>query len=117
MSFEADLKALLLADGPLVAKVVDRVSADRIEQGALRPFVVYSRVNTEYAGTLLGPSLAEKGVFEIQVWADTRIAVEAVADDIERILIADARAVTGRSSGYDAELDLEATIITVDWWD
>jgi hypothetical protein len=117
MSFESDLKTLLLADGSLVAKVVDRVSSDRIEQGAGKPFVVFSRVSTEYAETLLGAALATKAVFEIQVRGDTRLAVEAVSDDIERVLLAGSRAVTGRSSGYDAELDLEATIITVEWWD
>ena len=117
MSFESDLKALLLADGPLVAKVVDRVSADRIEQGAGKPFIVYSRVSTEYELTLMGDAAATKAVFEVQVWGDTRLAVEAAADDVARVFLADARALTGRSSGYDAELDLEATILTVEWWD
>lgn len=117
MSFETELKALLLADSGIIAKVVDRVSADRIEQGALKPFVIFTRVSTEQNLGLTGASLASKGVFEVQCWGDTRVAVEALADDVERVFLADARAVTGRSSGYDAELDLEATIITVDWWD
>lgn len=117
MSMEADLRALLVAYAPLTALVSTRVAADRIDQGAARPFVVYTRTGTEPVQTLLGAVVGTKASFDVQVWADTRLVAEAVADAVQDALVADARAITSRSSGYDADLDLEATVISVDWWD
>lgn len=117
MSMESDLRALLVAYAPLTALVSTRIAADRIEQGAARPFVVYTRTGTEPVQTLDGTLHASKATFDVQCWADTRTAAEAVADAIQAALVADARAIVGRASGYDADLDLEATVISIDWWD
>ena len=117
MSMESDLRALLVAYAPLTALVSTRIAADRIEQGAIRPFVVFTRTGTEPIQTLDGAVLANKASFDVQCWADTRTSAESVADAIQAALVADARAIVGRASGYDADLDLEATVISVDWWD
>ena len=117
MSAESDLRALLVADSPLVALVGTRVAADRIEQSSARPFIVFSRVGSEHMQGLNNSLHATKAIFEVQCWADTRVSAEAVADAVERILVAGFRAITGRASGYDAELDLEATTFSVEWWD
>lgn len=117
MSMESDLRALLVAYAPLAALVSTRIAADRIEQGAIRPFVVYTRTGTEPVQTLDGTLHASKSTFDVQCWADTRAAAEAAADAIQAALVADFRAIVGRASGYDADLDLEATVISVDWWD
>jgi len=117
MSAETDLRALLVADSPLVALVGTRIAADRIEQSAARPFIVFSRTGSEHLQGLNGTLHATKAVFEIQCWADTRVSAEAVADAVERVCVAGYRAIIERASGYDAELDLEATTIVVDWWD
>lgn len=117
MSMESDLRALLVAYAPLTALVSTRIAADRIEQGAIRPFVVYTRTATEPVQSLDGAVHANKATFDVQCWADTRTSAEQVADAIQAALVADARAIVGRASGYDADLDLEATVISVDWWD
>jgi hypothetical protein len=117
MSAETELRALLVADSALVALVGTRIAADRIEQGAARPFVVFTRASTEYVLALDSSVAATKAIFEVQCWGDTRVSIEAVADAVSRIFTADARALSERSSGYDAELDLEATTFIVDWWD
>lgn len=117
MSMESDLRALLAAYAPLAALVSTRIAADRIEQGAIRPFVVFTRTGTETIQTLNGAVHANKATFDVQCWANTRTSAEAVADAIQDALVADARAIVGRASGYDADLDLEATVISVDWWD
>ena len=117
MSMESDLRALLAAYAPLTALVSTRIAADRIEQGAGRPFVVFSRTATEPVQSLNGTVHANKASFDVQCWADTRTSAEAVADAIQDALVADARAIVARASGYDADLDLEATVISVDWWD
>lgn len=116
MSANTDLHALLTAATALVALVGDRIAADRMEQTEARPFVVYTSTATERSTTLTGDVLGVKTTFEVQAWADTRIQADAVGDEIQNALEADHQFVVNRSSGYDSALDLEATIITVDWW-
>jgi hypothetical protein len=102
----------------LLAPVVPggRVSADRIEQGTARPFAVFSRIATEPFIGLAGNVFDEKVTFELQCWGDTRSQAEALADACEAALRESTQFVIARASGYDGELDLEATILTVDWW-
>jgi hypothetical protein len=111
------LRALLVADAPLTALVGTRIRANRAEQSDTRPFVVFTRVDTQNEFGLDGSRLASKQVFEVQAWADTRASADAVTAAIETVLIADDRAFVGPVDGYDADLDLEASSLTVDWWD
>lgn len=117
MTMEADLYSLLSADAPLAALVGTRIAADRMDQGVTRPFVVFTRTGTEPQQNLLGDVLATRATFDIQVWADSRTVAEQVADAVQTALVADHRAIVNRSGGYDADLDLEATVLSVDWWD
>ena len=117
MSAETDLRAALAGNAGLTALVSTRIVADRMEEGVGRPFVVFARVATENHQSLDGTLLASKAVFEVQCWADTRASAEAVANAVEVVLLADHRPVINRVSGYDSDLDLEATLLTVDWWD
>jgi hypothetical protein len=116
MSAETDLRALLVGASAITALVGQRIAADRIEQGAARPFIVFTRTGTERSRCLDGTISAVKATFELQVWADTRLAADAVADAIETVIETDQQFVLGRSTGYDGELDLEASILTIDWW-
>jgi methylaspartate ammonia-lyase len=117
MSADTDLRALLAGTSAITALVSTRIVADRMEEGAVRPFVVFSRVATEHQYGLDGTVHASRATFDVQCWADTRISAEAVADAIETVLATNQRPVLSRVSGYDAELDLEATLLTVEWWD
>lgn len=117
MSFATDLRALLLADAGVTALVGQKVASDRIEQGTVPPFIVFTQSNTEFSQGLDGTLLASRAVFDVQVWAATRLSADAVADACQAVFVTADRALLGRSSGYDAELDLEATTITIEWWD
>lgn len=116
MSAETELYALLSGAAPVIALAGSRISADRIEQGTARPFIVFSRVGTEAFGGLSGEIFDTRVTLEVQAWADTRAQAESLADAINAAIVAADHFVTGRSSGYDGELDLEATILTVEWW-
>lgn len=125
MSAEADLRSDLLAHAPLIALVSPgsdkRVAADKVEAGVARPFLVFSRRETEPVTNLMGQTLAERCVFELQCWADTRASAEALADAAQAALAASTREPYGipmedRSSAYDGELDLECVVLTVEWW-
>lgn len=120
MSAKTELRALLVATSGVTALVgsgsAARISADRIEQGAARPFIVFTQNATDVQTGLNGTVLTTKAVLELQCWADTRVGADALADAVQTALVGDYRTITQRADGYDAELDLEATIFTVDWW-
>lgn len=126
MSAEADLRTDLLAHAPLVALITPgetkRIAADKVEAGIARPFIVFTRRETEPFTTLMGVKSAARITFELQCWADTRAGAEALADAAEAALAASTRAPYGipiedRSSAYDGDLDLECVVLTVDWWE
>lgn len=117
MSTETDLRALLLAAAPVTALVGQRIAADRIEQGAARPFIVFTRTATERTRTLDGVVRAVQVTLELQCWADTRASAEAVAEAAQTAIEAAYQTVANRSAGYDADLDLEAALLTVSWWE
>ena len=117
MSAETDLRTLLLATGAVTALVGTRISADRIEQGAARPFIVFARSGTDRLVGLDGTLHGVRVTLDIQCWADTRVNAEAVASAIELAIESVHQFVTARTGDYDPELDLEASLLTVDWWE
>jgi len=116
MSFESDLHALLLASPAVTALVGNRIAADRIEQGAARPFVIYTRSATDRTRTLAGGLVSARATFDVQCWADTRLAAEAVAEAVTGAIEAASQVVNTQESAYDGDLDLEAAMLSVDWW-
>jgi hypothetical protein len=125
MSAETELQALLVADSGVraalsvasAARAGERIAADRIEQSTLRPFAVYTRTQTDRFEGLDGTVHATKVTLELQLWADTRLEAEALANACQTALNLDGHAITGRSAGYDGELDLEACLLTLEWWE
>lgn len=117
MSAKTDLRAALAAYAPLTALVGDHISADRIDQDAGRPFVVFTQTGQDKHRALDGSSHGTQTAIELQCWGDTRTSADAVADAVEAALDALYQHSTNRADGYDGDLDLEAAILTVDWWD
>lgn len=117
MSARADLQALLAATTAVTALVGDRIAADRIEQTDARPFIVYTTTATNRTRGLDGTLHGVQTSFELQVWADTRLQADAVGDAVQAAVETAQHFVTNRASGYDADLDLEASILSIDWWE
>jgi hypothetical protein len=118
MSAETELRAALIAATPVTALTGTRIASDRIDQGAARPFVVFTRTASEPFGSIDGVVLKTLVSLDVQAWADTRASADAVADAVTAAIRATpSQTVSGRSSGYDSELDLEATLLTVQWWE
>ena len=109
------LLALLLATSAVTALCSTRISADRMEQAAATPFVVYTGT-AEPQRSLDGTVHGTRTVFEIQCWASTRAAADALAAAVMAALDAQHQYCTGPVAGFDAELDLEAALLTCDWW-
>ena len=117
MSASTDLRALLVGSAGVTALVGQRVRFERAEQTDVRPYVVLQLTDTENEYSLSGALLASKAILTAQCWADTRVAADAVAAAVKAVCIAHQRAVAGPLGEYLADLDLEAAVLTVDWWD
>ena len=115
MSAATELQALLAASAGVTALVESRISADRAEQGAARPFVTYSGT-TEPQRALDGSVHGTLTTFEIQCWGDSRATAEAVADAVQAACDGAHQYITARAAGSDNELDLEAVVMTCLWW-
>lgn len=117
MSAETDLRALLISTAGVTALVGQRIAADRIEQGAARPFIVFTRTGTERERTLDGGVAATRVALLVQCWADTRVQAEQVADAVETALASVFQNTGDRSGTYEPDLDLEGALIPVEWWE
>lgn len=118
MSAEQDLRALLLADAGVAALVGTRVTADRIAQESVRPFVVFARTSSFPVVSVDGAHLRTQASLEVQCWADTRLQADALADAVTTAVRGEiSQRVVERSAAYDADLDLAASIVSVQWWE
>ena len=116
MSASTALQALLLATPAVTAICGTRIASDRMEQGAATPFVVYTGT-AEPQRALDGSVHGTKTTFEIQCWAATRAAADALAAAVADACNAQHQYTTGPAGGYDSELDLEAALLQCDWWE
>lgn len=117
MSAMTEFKTLLLSSTPLAALVAGRIKQDKVDQGAGRPFVVFTIPEDVVERSLDGSPMGRRTVFALQCWADTRQAATAVADEVEAVLAADHRPITSRTTEYEGDLDLEAVFLMVEWVD
>ena len=117
MSSENSLRGLLLADAAVAALVGQRIKADRAEAGTVIPFVVFARSSTDPIVTLEGVLLAERVFFEIECWAHDRAQADAIADACADAIRGQGQDVSNRSATSDPELDLQASILSVEWFE
>jgi hypothetical protein len=119
MSIETDVRALLAGFGPLTSLVGSAIALNAADPTLEPPLVVFS-TRHEYTHNLLGQVMADTCAVSAQCWAKTAIAADAVADQVVAALatapLPAGAVVIDRSSGYDAELDLHATLLTMEWW-
>ena len=116
MTASTTLQALLLATPAVTALCGTRIAADRMEQGAATPFVVYTGA-AEPQRALNGSVHSTRTTFEIQCWATTRATAEALASAVHAACDGAHQYITATADGFDGELDLEATVLTCDWWE
>ncbi len=119
MSAENDFRATLMAHAPLVALTGTRVAQNVVRQGASLPLVAYA-ARHEPVLNLLGETTDDQCSFTVQCWSQTALEADAVADAVTAA-VADADPVHGavviaREGDYDPEMDVHATVLTVEWW-
>lgn len=119
MSAEDDFRALLLADTGLRSLVGDRLSQNAMPDGAPLPYVVFTTAHNPILA-LDNSQHADQISFSVECWAQTALVADEVADSVAGALdLAPSAAgvvVLSRASGFDGELGLDATVLTVEWW-
>ncbi len=116
MSAETELYSALSESFGLAALVSDRIYPDAIPENVALPAVVFIRASTNPTYTIGGVLVAEDVHFSITVWAETRTAVEPIADQIRLVLDASGNPISDRSSGFDNEVGLFSVTIETDWF-
>lgn len=119
MSIESDFHAWLVARAGLTALVgVNGIAQEAVNAASPLPYVVYS---AEHAleHNLAGALVDDTAALTVQCWGRSPLECDAVA---EQVVLAIAAApltyyaiVLARQSAFDAELDLHATVLTVEW--
>jgi Protein of unknown function (DUF3168) len=114
MSAETAFRARLVAYGPLAALVGDRVVQNGIAEGAPVPYVIFTTNHDETRG-LDGTLLADEVTISAECWGASALEADAVADQVQAAL-GSGSAVLSRANGFDADQGLDATVLSIDWW-
>jgi hypothetical protein len=119
MSIESDFRALLAANAGVAALVSTRIAQNAVPAGSLMPLIVFGAVHDRTL-SLDNTLQADRCQLVTQCWAETAVQADAVADAVvAAVATAPAAAcavVLERSASFDAEQDLHATELTVEWW-
>jgi hypothetical protein len=120
MTIESDFRATLVAHAPLVALVpAARIAQNAVDPGAAGAAVVFITTHTPVLG-LDNTQLGDQCAIEVQCWAETALAADAVADAVKAAVAtapaASGACVTGRATAFDPDTGQDATILTVEWW-
>jgi hypothetical protein len=116
MSAETEFRALLAAYAPLTALVGTRIAQNAVPQAAALPYVAFTASHAPEFG-LDNTLLSNVVTFSVECWAETAAAADVVANQVKAALLADARVCTSRSSAFDPDVGLDATVLTCEWWE
>lgn len=116
MSAEAELRTLLVTNAALLALVpAARISIDAVDQAAVRPYIVLSKQGSTPTFGLDNTLLAEAVDIDVQCVGTRRAQAITVREAVQTALLAGGRPWAGTSAGYDADNDIEAEVVSVNW--
>ena len=119
MSIETDFRALLTGYAPLSALVGTRIAMNAVPEGSVVPLVVFSATHDRTLG-LDNSLLADQCSIDVQCWAETAVDADQVADAVIAAIAtapaASGAVVLGRSTTFEPDLGLDATILSAEWW-
>lgn len=117
MSAETETYAILAGAMGSPPPVDDRIYPDALPLYAVIPAIVFRRVGTEPVMTLQGPAGAARVQIQIDSWAGSREAAEALANIVQAAMI-DAAHVPGEREGIqDDDTGQFAVVETFDVWE
>lgn len=120
MTIESDFRATLIAHAPLVALVpAARIAQNAVDPGGTGAVVIFIATHNRILG-LNNNLLGDQCQIEVQCWAETAVAADAVADAVVAAVAtapaASGACVTGRASTFDPETGQDGTLLSVEWW-
>lgn len=123
MSAETEFRAALAAHAPLTALVGTRIAQNAVDAGLALPYVVF-RAQHEPQPGLDGVLDLDVVTITAECWGATALEADAVADAAVAAIAAWELArpkltaeVTSRAQGYEGELQLDATVLSISWID
>lgn len=119
MTVETDFRAVAVAHAPLVALVGQRVVQNGIDDGTEGDYIVFTTSHEPHLG-IGGQVLGDQVSITAECWAATAMRANAIADAlVAAMATAPPMAcvtVTNRASGFDGDLGLDATVLSLEWW-
>lgn len=120
MSAEIDFRAALVAETALTALVGTRIVQNGIPEGQPLPYVVFTSSHDLSLG-LDGSVLADQVAFNVECWATGALVADQVADAVVLALQNHAPLSSGavaitRTTGFDQDNGLDATVLSIEWW-
>lgn len=115
-SIEADVRAALLALPALAALVSTRVCIDEVPEDAPRPYIVFAKQSGNVDRGLDGVVHHETARIDIQCIGESRAQGIELAGLVREALEAVDQPADDFSAGYDPDNDIEAEVVSVDWW-
>ena len=120
MSIEDDFRAALVAHAPLVAVVGDNIEQNGVDTDTPVPYVVFTTSHDITSG-LDGTPLVDQATISVECWGASALEADQVADLVVAALVAHAppancATLTGRATGYDGDIGLDATVLSLEWW-
>jgi len=117
MSLEAELWAALVAHAPLTAVVPpERVSIDSVESDTARPYIAFSKQSETKERGLDGTVHHHTMRMDLQCVGVNRSECIQVAELVREALDAAGQPADDGTAGFDPENEIEAEVVTVEWW-
>jgi hypothetical protein len=94
------------------------IAQNGVSEGTRLPYIIFSVNRTPVLG-LDGTKFCDQVDIRAECWAANALAADEVADAVEVALTGGPpgqATVTARASGFDGDLGLDATVLTIDWW-
>lgn len=116
-TFNATLKAAVAVTAIVGAGDDARIYPDIVGQEVDLPCVAYTRTATEVTSTLSRPATDLRATLEVFCMAGSRLAAEALADEVVTAAGAAWFVLTSRRADYDDEQRLFAAVLSFDYWE
>lgn len=106
MSLEEGIYQLLSGDSQLSSLVGERISPEVASSDSQKPFIVYSREETELTKNLLGEIVNEVGTFSIQCCSNDKKQADNIGNLVANCFSTNHFDVVDKKSSYDEATDL-----------
>ena len=114
MSAETEVYAALSGHAGLIAIVGTRIYPDVLPAESDYPSVVFSRETTSPIRSISNHYFGADVSLNVSAWGNTRTQADAAGAQVEAAFLVAGHIPRGKTSGYDPETDLYASVVEVE---